>query len=169
MWSADSPLQKSHSHDSNGVWSVVCHILFSVQSNGKLLLEQRGVETKPLRRRFLPGPITIEIRIHCRAALVQREMERRHFFANRWARASFLRPKISISHAARHEYQIPWVKNWDFFCSSARGAFLLSLGERRFIRASLIAAFRALQKVVLICVDRKRRRINNTARRRFYE
>jgi hypothetical protein len=94
----------------SGVLFAIFCFAFNQTAN---CFSSRGVETKPLRRRFLPGPITIEIRIHCRQALVQREMERGAAFLceSLSARASFLRPKISISHAARHEYQIPRVKN----------------------------------------------------------
>lgn len=85
-------------------------------------------------------------------ALAQREMER-HFFANRWARARRF-------CARRSPFRTRLAMNtkfagWKIETSSAYGAagrrvFVVSVS--RFIRASLIAAFRTSQKVVLICV-----------------
>lgn len=129
-----------------------CLPYFVLRSIKWQIASRRGVATKPRRRCFFPRPITIEFRIHCRLALAQREMER-HFFANRWARARRF-------CARRSPFRTRLAMNtkfagWKIETSSAYGAvgrrvFVVSVS--RFIRASLIAAFRTSQKVVLICV-----------------
>lgn len=163
MWSHDLHCKNLiHTERVSGVlFAIFCFALNQTAN----CFSSRGVETKPLRRRFLPRPITIEIRIHCRVALAQREMER-HFFANRWARASFLRPEDL--HFARGASWIPNSPGEKLrLLLLERGAFLLSLGERRVHSSIINCSVSRAAKSGSHLRDRKRRRIfasaiNNT-------